>query len=103
MTGVQTCALPIYLKQRSVDDLQPLDASGLSTEIVPVVARVNDLLSRLDHSVQAQKQFIGHAAHQLRPPLAGLKLDRELMLARKIVDQGRSVYERVVAGCCRIV
>src|SRR5690606_2583010 len=38
------------IKERSVDDLQPLDAAGLSSEIVPVVARINGLLSRLDQS-----------------------------------------------------
>jgi len=61
------------LKQRSLDDLQPLDATGLTTEIAPVVARVNELLSRLDQSVQAQKRFIGHAAHQFRTPLKRLE------------------------------
>lgn len=91
------------LNQRSLDDLQPLDASGLSTEIVPVVARVNDLLSRLDHSVQAQKQFIGHAAHQLRTPLAGLKLECELMLANELPDDVRRRAERIKAVTDRMI
>jgi len=91
------------IKERSLDDLQPLDPSGLSTEIVPVVARVNDLLSRLDDSVQAQKRFIGHAAHQLRTPLSGLKLECELMLANELPDDVRRRAERIKTVTDRMI
>lgn len=69
------------LEQRSIDDLQPLDADGLPVEIQPLVTHVNDLLVRLDGSMQAQKRFIGHAAHQFRTPLSALRLESELMLS----------------------
>lgn len=83
------------ISQRSVDDLQPLDTAGLPTEIAPMVAHFNDLLLRLDDSMQAQKRFIGHAAHQLRTPLTGLKLELELMLTRKLPDDVRERAERI--------
>jgi len=91
------------IKERSLDDLQPLNSQGLSTEIVPVVARVNDLLSRLDDSVQAQKRFIGHAAHQLRTPLSGLKLECELMLANELPEDVRRRAERIKAVTDRMI
>ncbi len=91
------------IKERSLDDLQPLDPRGLSTEIVPIVARINDLLSRLDDSVQAQKRFIGHAAHQLRTPLSGLKLECELMLANELPDDVRRRAERIKAVTDRMI
>lgn len=91
------------IKERSVDDLQPLDATGLSSEIVPVVARINELLSRLDHSVQAQKRFIGHAAHQLRTPLSGLKLECELMLSNDLPADVRLRAERIKAVTDRMI
>ncbi|WP_397475514.1 sensor histidine kinase [Pusillimonas sp.] len=91
------------IKERSVDDLQPLDATGLSSEIVPVVARINELLGRLDHSVQAQKRFIGHAAHQLRTPLSGLKLECELMLSNELPDDVRLRAERIKAVTDRMI
>ncbi|NLC35409.1 MAG: sensor histidine kinase, partial [Alcaligenaceae bacterium] len=69
------------LSQRSIDDLQPLDTADLSSEIAPLITHINDLLKRLDDAVQAQRRFVGHAAHQLRTPLTGLKLECELMLA----------------------
>src|SRR5690606_25361262 len=91
------------IKRRSLDDLQPLDTRGLSTEIVPVVERVNDLLLRLDDSVQAQKRFIGHAAHQLRTPLSGLRLESELMLAKDVPDDVRRRAERIKTVTDRMI
>ncbi len=83
------------ISQRSIDDLQALDMAGLPTEVAPMVAHFNDLLVRLDDSMQAQKRFIGHAAHQLRTPLAGLKLESELMLTRSLPDDVRERAERI--------
>src|SRR5690606_18401669 len=72
------------IRRRSIEDLQPLDLEGLPSEIAPLVLHFNDLLVRLDDSVQAQRRFIGHAAHQLRTPLAGLKVESELMLGQDL-------------------
>jgi len=83
------------IRQRSVDDLQPLDQTGLPTEIAPLVIRFNGLLVGLDDAMQAQRRFIGHAAHQLRTPLAGLKLESELMLARDLPEDVRARAERI--------
>ncbi len=83
------------IRRRSVDDLQPLDQTGLPTEVAPLVIRFNGLLQGLDDALQAQRRFIGHAAHQLRTPLAGLKLESELMLARDLPDDVRARAERI--------
>ena len=68
------------IRQRSIDDMQPLEVAGVPTEIEPLVTHTNDLLLRLDASLAAQRRFIGHAAHQLRTPLSGLRMESELML-----------------------
>lgn len=83
------------LEQRSIDDLQPLDARDLPLEIQPLVVHVNDLLVRLDGSMQAQKRFIGHAAHQIRTPLSALKLESELMLSGDLSDDVRQRAQRI--------
>src|SRR3546814_16395967 len=68
------------INQRSIEDLQPLDTAGLPTDVAPLVTHFNDLLLLLDDSMQAKKHFIGHAPHQITPPLTGLKLVLELIL-----------------------
>lgn len=83
------------IRQRSIEDLQPLDLAGLPTEIAPLVLHFNDLLLRLDDSVQAQRRFIGHAAQQLRTPLAGLKVESELMLGQELPEDIRMRADRI--------
>lgn len=91
------------IRQRSIDDLQPLDETGLPTEVAPLVTHFNDLLLRLDDSMQAQRRFIGHAAHQLRTPLSGLKLESELMLGRPLPDDVRERAERIKTVTDRMI
>lgn len=91
------------IQERSVDDLQPLDASGIPAEVVPLVTHFNDLLVRLDDAIQSQRRFIGHAAHQLRTPLSGLKLESELMLARELPLEVRERAERIKTVTDRMI
>lgn len=95
--------LSMEISQRSIDDLQPLDTHTLSSEIAPLVDHINDLLHRLDAAVQAQRRFVGHAAHQLRTPLAGLKLECELMLAGDLPDDIRERAERIKSAADRMI
>jgi signal transduction histidine kinase len=91
------------ISERSIDDLQALGTAGLPTEVAPLVTHFNDLLIRLDDSMQAQKRFISHAAHQLRTPLTGLKLESELMLTRTLPDDVRLRAERVKSVTDRMI
>lgn len=91
------------IRLRSIDDMQPLDVAGVPTEIRPLITHTNDLLARLDDAIVAQRRFVGHAAHQLRTPLAGLKLESELMLARPLPDDVRVRAERIKAASDRMI
>ena len=42
------------------------------------MASVNDLLTRLKDSIATQKRFLADAAHQLKTPLAGLRMQADL-------------------------
>jgi two-component system sensor histidine kinase TctE len=91
------------IRRRSIDDMQPLGAAGVPAEMEPLVHHTNDLLARLDSSLAAQRRFIGHAAHQLRTPLSGLRLESELMLARPLPDDVRARAERIKAVSDRMI
>jgi two-component system sensor histidine kinase TctE len=47
-------------------------------EVAPLVSSVNDLLMRLKDSITTQKRFLADAAHQLKTPLAGLRMQADL-------------------------
>jgi two-component system sensor histidine kinase TctE len=74
------------IRQRESQDLSPIDERDAPEEVTPLVRAINDLLQRLDTSMKAQKHFLADAAHQLKTPLAGLRMQAEL--AQREIDAG---------------
>jgi two-component system, OmpR family, sensor histidine kinase TctE len=66
------------IRQRKSEDVSPLDMTGVPREVSPLIASVNDLLSRLQGFMTTQKRFLADAAHQLKTPLAGLRMQADL-------------------------
>ncbi len=66
------------IRARKPDDLSPLDDRSVPQEVAPLVSSVNDLLQRLTKSIAHQKRFLADAAHQLKTPLAGLRMQADL-------------------------
>jgi two-component system sensor histidine kinase TctE len=66
------------IRERKPDDLSPLDDKAVPMEVAPLVMSVNDLLERLKDSIVTQKRFLADAAHQLKTPLAGLRMQADL-------------------------
>lgn len=66
------------IRQRKSQDVSPLDLTGVPREVSPLIASVNDLLARLQESMATQKRFLADAAHQLKTPLAGLRMQADL-------------------------
>jgi len=75
------------IRARKPDDMSPLDETGVPEEVVPLVASVNDLLSRLKVSLSTQKRFLADAAHQLKTPLAGLRMQADLAQRETDADE----------------
>ncbi len=66
------------IRARRPDDLSPLDEKAVPLEVAPLVSSINDLLTRLTESISTQKRFLADAAHQLKTPLAGLRMQADL-------------------------
>lgn len=66
------------IRARRPEDLSPINHREVPLEVVPLVDSVNDLLQRLDDSIATQKRFLADAAHQLKTPLAGLRMQADL-------------------------
>ncbi len=83
--GVKRGLKPLHkladeIAQRSPRDLSPIAETYIFPEVRALTDTINDLLTRLNTAIAAQQRFIANAAHQLRTPLAGLKLQAERAL-----------------------
>lgn len=72
------------IRKRKPDDLSPLNQRVMPLEVTPLVASINDLLARLESSIEAKKRFLADAAHQLKTPLAGLRMQSELAQTERL-------------------
>lgn len=92
--GLPLLALPVWLlfrlgfaplqrigqqiSQRSAKDLSPLPDSPY-VELAPLVNAVNSLMNRLQLRLDREREFLLDAAHELKTPLAAVKLCAEAM------------------------
>ena len=67
-------AVSAAIERRGIDDLSPLPLADVPEELLGMVQHTNDLLARLETAVAHERRFISDAAHQLRTPVAGIKL-----------------------------
>lgn len=79
--------LSLRLSQRDEDDLTPIAAPDLPQEIRPLSDATNQVMLRLQHLLDHQKRFVRDAAHQLRTPLAVLKVQVQSALRGDISAQ----------------
>lgn len=81
------------IRARKPDDLSPIDNEHVPQEVAPLVSSINDLLQRLKTSVTNQKRFLADAAHQLKTPLAGLRMQAEMAQNASGEDIHRSLQQ----------
>ena len=80
------------LEARPEDDLTPLQVPGAPRELLGLIEANNHLMTRLRHLLDNQKRFVRDAAHQLRTPLAVLKVQVQSAL-RGDVEPTQALHE----------
>jgi two-component system, OmpR family, sensor histidine kinase TctE len=105
-TGLRRGAAPLArLRERVVardaNDLRPLTVSDAPSEVAPLINSFNDLLQRVESEGTAQKRFIANAAHQLRTPLAGIRMQTELALRSDSVAERDDALHKIALGTSR--
>ncbi|UJR56014.1 two-component system sensor histidine kinase PmrB [Dickeya zeae] len=66
------------LHNRTAENLDPLQQHSDVTEIAAVITSMNQLLARFSESLYRDRLFASNVAHELRTPLAGIRLSLEL-------------------------
>lgn len=91
---------PLYRLQRLIErrrpgDLSPISTRGMPEEVLPLMLAFNDMMARLEQNLQAQQRFISDAAHQMRTPLTGLKMQTDLALSESDPEQIRRSLRQI--------
>ena len=86
---------------RSLDNLEALTGHAVPREAQPMVAALNDLLSRLAATLEYERRFTADAAHELRTPLAAVKVQAQVALISTDSADQRHALKQVLAGAER--
>ena len=96
LTPVQRVRRELALRQPQ--DLAPVAEEELPDEIRPLVQELNSLLLRVRLAFEAQQNFVADAAHELRSPLAALKLQLQLLHKAQDKDEQAAAEMHLAQG-----
>ncbi len=89
------------VRSRKPSDLSPIDPKEAPEEVRPFVLSINELMARLEESVNAQQRFVADAAHQMRTPIAGLKSQAELAMRQRDPVSVQHAMRQIAVGADR--
>lgn len=69
--------LSAQISERNIDKLEPLELKSAPKELKPLGNAVNFLMERVSQDVERERRFLGDIAHELRTPLAAMKLNAQ--------------------------
>jgi two-component system sensor histidine kinase QseC len=89
------------VSRRGPADLRPLPDGGAPAEVQPLVQRLNALFARITESMQAERRFTSHAAHELRTPIAAIRAQAEVARDSRNPQARGPALDHVIEGCDR--
>jgi two-component system sensor histidine kinase TctE len=100
LTGLKKGLKPLHLladqiAQRSSRDLSPIPETHVFLEVRTLTDTINELLEAHTQAIATQQRFIANAAHQLRTPLAGLKLQAERALREQDLSAMQPALQQI--------
>nr|WP_308218834.1 ATP-binding protein [Vibrio salinus] len=90
--------LKFAITQRNINKLDEISVSRSTEELSPLVDALNSLLYELDNAWKREKRFTRMAAHELKTPLAVLRLNAENALRSRNQDELQNDLERILQG-----
>ncbi|PTD97177.1 sensor histidine kinase [Pseudothauera lacus] len=93
--------LQSLIRRRRPTDLSPIPPASVPEEVRPLIVAFNDMMARLEENLQAQQRFIADAAHQMRTPLTGLRMQTDLALLETDPELQRQSLRQIAESADR--
>ncbi|AGI83677.1 sensor histidine kinase [Pseudomonas aeruginosa] len=90
------------IRARHAESLEPLQLVPLPRELEPMQAALNRLLGQIDELLRREHRFIADAAHEMRTPLAILRLHAQNALEARSDDERDKALGFLVGGVDRL-
>lgn len=90
------------IRARHADSLEPLRLVPLPSELEPMQAAINRLLSQIDDLLRREHRFIADAAHEMRTPLAVLRLHAQNALEASNEAERHKALGFLIGGVDRL-
>jgi two-component system sensor histidine kinase TctE len=89
------------IETRREADLSPISSGRVPEELQPLTDAFNSMLARMQHNMDVQRRFISDAAHQMRTPLTGLKMQAQLAMREDDPKQLRYALQNISSSVDR--
>ncbi|WP_223488567.1 sensor histidine kinase [Pseudomonas sp. A-RE-19] len=89
------------LRARHSGSLEPLQLTPLPSELEPMQAALNRMLAQIQEVLGRERRFIADAAHEMRTPLAVLRVHAQNLLEAGTEQERRESLEFLIAGVDR--
>jgi two-component system sensor histidine kinase QseC len=93
--------LSLTLRQRPANALDPVILDKAPTEVSPLVDAINQAMKRLIGVLERERAFTADAAHELKTPLAAIKVQAQVALNESNPQKRQLAMERIVQGVDR--
>ncbi|WP_306603101.1 ATP-binding protein [Azonexus sp.] len=86
---------------RTPDNLAALPDARIPTEARPLVNAINRLFQRVDRTLDNERRFTADAAHELRTPLAAIKVQTQVALLSRDTAMREHALQQIECGVDR--
>jgi two-component system, OmpR family, sensor histidine kinase QseC len=91
------------IERRQPGSLAPVRLARSTAEIEPVLSALNGLLERVRSAIARERRFTADAAHELRTPLAALKIHAQNAARAASATERQASLEHMMSGLDRSV